>query len=117
MTSRPYDLMRRVPGVVAATLTGRRLRTSGDRNPAARHVYRRKKRHVQSPPTPANAGVAARAWAPLMGQRHDDGNSRREPGTAISETVSYVGRLVMFNLAVGIIHIAVVWWILLRIGA
>jgi hypothetical protein len=149
MTSRPYDLDRRVPRVATATLTARRPRTASDRNRAAWGVFRWKTTQVPAPAATDNTGSAARSSTPLMRQsqhyleerlastwrcadfgealeplglpatpRAPDSDSRSRPGAiATWEEVSYAGRLLAFNLAVVIIHIAALWWIFLRIGA
>lgn len=148
MTSRPYDLARRAPGVVAATFTARRLPTASERDAAGWRAVRLKKRRVHTSATLDQAAVAPRTSAALL--RHwqldaearltcrwlhadfchaleplgmpavpslEDGNGRRRVRRiATWETASYVGRLVIFNLTVAILHLAILWWMLLRIG-
>jgi hypothetical protein len=143
MTSRPYNLLSRVRGVVAPTLVARRLRTSRHRNPAAWRAVGWKNGQLQTLET---AFVAARTSAPTVRRSHLDAEERlasiwrcadlgetMEPLAVpavrrgqesnsrwrvrgIATWVSYAVRLTTFNLAVAIIHLAVLRWIFLPIG-
>jgi hypothetical protein len=98
MTSRPDAFARRVPAA-AATLVGRRPWPARDRNRATTwRFFRRTKKYLEVGARPDPAGFAFRASA------------------GIATRLSYTGRLITFNLAVALIHLAIVRWILLPIG-
>lgn len=105
MTREPYDLFNRMPSIVAATVRSRRSRPWSDRNRRARPLTSWKRRDVQTPTMPDGAIVLAGSnWRSYL----------RE--IARRETLIYGARLVTFNLAVAIIHLAALRWIWLQIG-
>jgi hypothetical protein len=110
MTSRPHNLLSRVPGVVAPTFMARRLGTSRGRNPAAWRVFRWKKGRVRTPGTPDGAIVAASTWAATVRQAHRGAEER------LASWVSYAGRVITFSLAVAVVHLCVLRWIFLPVG-
>ena len=98
MTSRPDAFARRVPAV-APTLVGRRPWTGSDRNRGtAWRFIRRKTKYLEAGVAPDPAG--ATFWA----------------SAGIATRLSYPGRLITFNLAVALVHLAIVRWVFLPIG-
>lgn len=98
MTSRPDAFARRVPAV-AATLVGRRPWTGSDRNRGtAWRFIRRKTKYLEGGVGADPAGVTF--WS----------------SRGIATRLSYTGRLITFNLAVALVHLAIVRWIFLPIG-
>ena len=111
MISRPSKLLTRGPGIVTPPLMARRPGTSNKRTQAAWRLVRWKKRYVQTFANLDGAIVPARtlAWTVRRSSRR-----RRVPGTAT--WARHVGRVVTFNMAVAVIHLAVLRWIFLPIG-
>ena len=105
MTREPYDRLSRLPSIVAATVRSHRSRPSSDRNRRVRRLTSWKRRHVQTPAMPDGAIVPA-------------GSNRRSYLREIArrEILIYGARLVTFNLAVAIIHLAALRWIWLQVG-
>jgi hypothetical protein len=146
MASRPHILLKRDPGVLARSFTARRLGTSTDRDPAPWRVVRCKTSHVQTPAALDSVAVAARSSPATVCQSQRDAEERLASlgrCAALAETVdpsalpavrrvrdsnkhwrvraiptwmSYVVRLITFNLTVVSIHLAVLRWIFLPIG-
>jgi hypothetical protein len=109
MSSRPHILLKRDPGVLAPSFTARRLGTSTDRDPAPWRVVRHKTSHVQTP-----AALDSVAALPVVRRVRD--SNKRWRVRAIPTWMSYVVRLITFNLTVVSIHLAVLRWIFLPIG-
>jgi hypothetical protein len=106
VNSRPHKLLSRVPGVLAPTFMAGRPGIARRRNPAARRVVRWKTRHVPTPASLDGAIVPARTL-----------RRRRWRVRAIATSVRHAGRVIAFDTAVVLIHLAVLRWVFLPIGA
>ena len=145
MTSKPHDLLHGRSGV-ADPSTPRRARTPGERNRGVWRFLRRTMRgtkaaaRIDPPVAFRTSGALVLSWRQAPAEcltaewRHADlGEVRallglpdvpRTPGggsrarvPAVATRLSHAGRLISFNFAVAIIHLAFLRWIFLPVGS